>query len=168
MNPGIAIRFAGPEDISIIGFLAQEIWPLTYKEILSEDQLQYMMDRIYSPESLMNQMLGQKHIFLIIEEDEEPIGFASYSLIDEQGIYKLHKIYVLPNQQGKGLGKLIIDFIVADIAPSGAIALQLNVNRYNKARFFYEKIGFVVIREEDIDIGNNYFMNDYVMELKLI
>jgi len=168
MIPGIAIRFAGPEDITIIGFLAQEIWPLTYKEILSEDQLQYMMDRIYSPASLMNQMLEQKHTFLIIEEDEEPIGFASYSIIDEHGIYKLHKIYVLPGQQGKGLGKLIINFIVADITPSGATALHLNVNRYNKAKSFYEKIGFVVIREEDIDIGNNYFMNDYIMELKLI
>jgi ribosomal protein S18 acetylase RimI-like enzyme len=43
----------------------------------------------------------------------------------------------------------------------------VNVNRHNKALHFYEKYGFKIIREEDIDIGEGYFMNDYVMELKL-
>ncbi len=53
------------------------------------------------------------------------------------------------------------------LQPLGGTALQLNVNRSNKARFFYEKLGFNVVREEDIDIGNNYFMNDFVMEKKV-
>jgi ribosomal protein S18 acetylase RimI-like enzyme len=167
MPTDIAIRFAGTDDINIIGFLAQQIWPSTYKKILSEEQLNYMMNLFYSPGSLQEQMIDKKHSFLIVEENEEPIGFASYSTIDEPGIYKIHKIYVLPDQQGKGLGKLVINFIIDNIKESGARALQLNVNRYNKAKFFYEKLGFEVIREEDVDIGNNYFMNDYVMEKKL-
>ena len=167
MPTDIAIRFAGTDDINIIGFLAQQIWPSTYKKILSEEQLNYMMNLFYSPGSLQEQMIDKKHSILIVEENEEPIGFASYSTIDEPGIYKIHKIYVLPDQQGKGLGKLVINFIIDNIKESGARALQLNVNRYNKAKFFYEKLGFEVIREEDVDIGNNYFMNDYVMEKKL-
>jgi GNAT superfamily N-acetyltransferase len=76
-------------------------------------------------------------------------------------------LYVLTGRQGKGLGKTILDFIRAEILPQGARVLQLNVNRHNTARQFYEKMGFSVIREEDIDIGSNYFMNDYVMELPL-
>jgi len=167
MNTNITIRFAGAEDINIIGFLAQEIWPPTYREILSEDQLNYMMDLIYSPASLKNQILEKKHTFIIIEEVEMPVGFASYSITNQQDIYKLHKIYVMSNQQGKGLGKFIIDFIAGNIQQQGALALQLNVNRHNKARYFYEKIGFKIISEEDIDIGNNYFMNDYIMEMKI-
>jgi diamine N-acetyltransferase len=126
-----------------------------------------MMDLFYSPSALKKQMFEQGHIFLIIEDADEPVGFASYSQIDDNGIYKLHKIYVLPNQQGKGLGKAIIDFIIDDIRPKDATALQLNVNRHNKAKDFYERLSFTVIREEDIDIGNNYFMNDYVMEKKI-
>ncbi|HTQ27291.1 MAG TPA: GNAT family N-acetyltransferase, partial [Puia sp.] len=114
--------------------------------------------------SLLKQMKEQAHDFLIVEEEEEPIGFASYSATDQPGIFKLHKIYVLPGRQGKGLGKLIVDFIVEQIKTREATALQLNVNRFNKARSFYEKLGFRVIREEDIDIGQHYFMNDYVME----
>jgi diamine N-acetyltransferase len=167
MESAISIRFAGPEDIPAIGFLAQQIWPDTYSGILSAEQLEYMMQLFYSPVSLMKQMHEEQHHFLIIESDEEPVGFASYSATEKSGIYKLHKIYVLPDQQGRGLGKLIIDFILDQIQPRGAASLQLNVNRFNKARIFYEKLGFRVLREEDIDIGNNYFMNDYVMEMSM-
>ena len=167
MNADTTIRFANHEDIDTIISLAHQIWPATYREILSADQLSYMMNMIYSPASLRNQIIEKKHSFIIVEENKSPIGFASYSLTDQPGIYKLHKIYVSPNQQGKGLGKYIIDSITEKIRPQGAVALHLNVNRNNKAKFFYEKLGFRVIKEEDIDIGNNYFMNDYIMELKL-
>lgn len=167
MASDLSIRFANINDINTIGFLAQQIWPDTYKDILSGQQLAYMMNLFYNPAPLKDQMTNQKHVFVLIEDENNPVGFASYSLIKEPGIYKLHKIYVLPSQQGKGLGKTIIDFILNDIRPKGAAALQLNVNRNNKAKTFYERLGFTVIKEEDIDIGNHFFMNDYVMEKDL-
>ncbi|HMH24212.1 MAG TPA: GNAT family N-acetyltransferase [Puia sp.] len=165
MDPELSIRFADQDDINTIGFLAQQIWPLTYGDFISAEQLRYMLNRFYSPPSLRQQM--RTHKFLILEQEEESIGFASWSPSDELSVYKLHKLYVLPGRQGKGLGKAMLEFITGDIVPQGAKLLQLNVNRYNKAKQFYEKMGFSVIREEDIDIGNNYFMNDYVMELPL-
>jgi ribosomal protein S18 acetylase RimI-like enzyme len=167
MYSSLSIRSAGIEDVKTIGFLAHTIWPATYKEILSSGQLDYMMKLIYSTASLSRQILELKHSFLILEDDEAPVGFASYSSLSDQNLYKLHKIYVLPNLQGRGLGKLMIDYIVEKIRSCGAVALQLNVNRYNQARRFYEKLGFRVIREEDIDIGQGFFMNDYVMELQV-
>ncbi len=160
----LSIRFAGIDDINSIGFLAEQIWPNAYKDILSKQQLNYMLNLFYSPSSLKNQMLKEKHIFILIEDEETPIGFASYSVTKEMHVFKLHKIYVLPNQQGKGLGKTIVDFIVNEIKQKNARVLQLNVNRNNKAKSFYERLGFNVIKEEDIDIGEGYFMNDYVME----
>ena len=167
MNSTLSLRFADIHDINTIGFLAQQIWPSTYKNILPAEQIEYMMDLFYSPASLKKQMKEDKHAFILIEDEEGSLGFASYSKISATGIYKLHKIYVLPALQGKGIGKAMIDFIATNIKPLGATALQLNVNRHNKARSFYERLGFTVIQEEDIDIGNNYFMNDYVMEKKL-
>jgi len=167
MDIEVSIRFAEPEDINTIGYLAQQIWPKTYGEILTPEQMRYMLQLFYSPLSLRHQMLEDKQQFLLVEEEEEPIGFASWGASAEAGVYKLHKLYVLPGRQGKGLGKTILDFIYEDIRPLGARALRLNVNRYNKARQFYEKMGFSVIREEDVDIGNNYFMNDFVMEKQM-
>jgi ribosomal protein S18 acetylase RimI-like enzyme len=168
MNDELVIRSADIDDIATIGYLAQQIWPGTYGAILSSEQLQYMMDLIYSPDSLQQQMVKHKHIFLLAELEEEPVGFASYSPLKEAGVYKLHKLYVHPKTQGKGLGKALVDFIIEQLPTPGATSLLLNVNRHNKAKQFYEKLGFEVIREENVDIGHDYFMNDYVMEKKLL
>ena len=104
--------------------------------------------------------------FIFIYDDEEPVGFASYQEI-KPFTWKLHKIYVLISQQGKGTGKFMIDHILKEIQQQGAISLQLQVNRDNKAKSFYEKLGFMVIETIKLDIGNGFFMNDYVMEKKL-
>jgi ribosomal protein S18 acetylase RimI-like enzyme len=79
----------------------------------------------------------------------------------------LHKLYVLPGQQGKGSGKFMMDHILNEIKKEGATAIQLQVKRDNKARFFYEKLGFYISKEIDLDIGNGYLMSDYIMEKKL-
>jgi diamine N-acetyltransferase len=177
MDSTLSIRFADLEDINTIGFLAQQIWPKTYQEILTPDRLSYMLNLFYSPVSLRRQMAEDKHSFLVAEEDEEPMGFASWSEIAGSGVvgsdavgtgvFKLHKLYVLPGRQGKGLGKAILEFILEDIRSQGATVLRLNVNRHNKARQFYEKMGFSVTGEEDVDIGNGHFMDDYIMELPI-
>jgi ribosomal protein S18 acetylase RimI-like enzyme len=159
----IHIRFATVDEVKTIEQLAREIWPGTYGHILPPEQLEYMLKLIYSPASLQNQMQQQHHTFIIVELDNEPVAFASWSEI-EKGVCKLHKLYVHQRTQGKGIGKTLIDFIDGHLQAQNIRALRLNVNRHNKARFFYEKLGFAVIGEEDIDIGNNYFMNDYIME----
>jgi GNAT superfamily N-acetyltransferase len=167
MPSAVSIRFATSEDIPVIGWLAQQIWPLTYMDILSELQLQYMMHKFYHPASLLSQMQDLHHQFLILEEEGEPLGFASFSETDNADTWKLHKIYVLPGSQGKGLGKLLIDFVMDQAKESGVRKLRLNVNRYNKARVFYERLGFRIVGEEDIDIGENFFMNDFIMEAEV-
>ncbi len=163
----ISIKPAAINDLDIISELAYEIWPFAYGKILSEKQLKYMLQKFYSLSSLLDQFTILKHQFIIAFDNETPIGFASYSPHeDEPSIFHLNKIYVLPNQQGKNIGKQMLDYVIAEIKISGATSLQLNVNRNNTALNFYQKQGFQIIREEDIDIGEGYFMNDYVMELK--
>jgi ribosomal protein S18 acetylase RimI-like enzyme len=161
----MTIRKATVADIPLIREMAFNIWPETYGSILSKDQLDYMLELIYSDKALQEQM-DQNHEFILVNDGNDVVGFASYSLIAPQ-VYKLHKIYVLPSQQGKGTGRFIIDEVIKKIKPKGATALQLNVNRFNNAKIFYEKLGFAVIHEEDIDIGNGYFMNDYMMEKRI-
>jgi diamine N-acetyltransferase len=153
-------------DINTIGYLAQQIWPETYGKILSAEQLTYMLDLFYNPTALSRQMQEDKHQFIIVEqgeEEEEAIGFAAWGPV-QPGIAKLHKLYVMPAGQGKGLGRLMLDFIYSALREEGVSRLRLNVNRHNKAQGFYEKLGFAVIGEEDIDIGHGYYMNDFIME----
>lgn len=165
MDSVIKIRRAVETDISTIHKMAHAIWPPTFGDILSADQISYMLNLIYSEASLQSQ-LQEGHIFLLAEEGNTPIAYADYSLL-KNGIYKLNKIYILPSHQGKGIGRLLIEYIIQSIQKENATSLLLNVNRHNKAKGMYERLGFKVISEEDIDIGSGYFMNDYIMEKKL-
>jgi diamine N-acetyltransferase len=161
----IIVKKVGKEALPEIQNLANIIWPATYSEIVSPQQVDYMMELIYSKSSLQKQ-IEKGDQFIIAYDDDKALAFASYSAKENNAaVYKLHKIYILPNQQGKGIGKTLINYIIQDIAPA-ATSLQLNVNRQNKALQFYQRIGFKIIAEEDIDIGNGYYMNDYVMEMR--
>jgi RsiW-degrading membrane proteinase PrsW (M82 family)/ribosomal protein S18 acetylase RimI-like enzyme len=162
---GLTLRRAYASDVPLIRNLSQRIWPQTYSTIISPQQLDYMMNLMYSENALLGQM-KENHEFIIVHDHQDAVGFASFSMI-EPGVYKLHKIYLLPETQGKGMGKFVIDQLIKAIKSRGGNKLRLNVNRNNKAKDFYEKIGFKILHEEDIDIGSGYFMNDYVMEKEL-
>jgi ribosomal protein S18 acetylase RimI-like enzyme len=124
-----------------------------------------MMNLIYSQHALEQQM-ASGHRFIIVYNAAIPVGFASFNEVEPM-VYKLQKIYMLPNQQGRGTGRFTIQQVIADIQPRGAAVLRLNVNRHNTAKGFYEKLGFKVVAEQNIDIGSGYFMDDYVMEKTL-
>ncbi|MGI8951778.1 MAG: GNAT family N-acetyltransferase [Chitinophagaceae bacterium] len=165
-NKNIIIKKATVKNISIIQQIVYKTWPVAYEKILSDAQLKYMLQLIYSTDALQKQ-LNEGQQFYIAELENQSIGFAAFGFYDEPSIYKLHKLYVLPETQGTGIGKMLLEFIINEVKKLNATSLILNVNRNNKAKIFYEKNGFKIIKEEDIDIGNGYFMNDYVMEIKL-
>ncbi len=152
-------------DCSIIRDLAFQIWEPTYGSILSPEQLDYMFDWMYSIPSLENQMRAGHVFFIAYDENNQPSGYMSIEK-EQEDRYHLQKIYVLPFLQGKGLGRILIEKVTGylrELYPEGPLSLALNVNRQNKARYFYEKNGFVIESEGDFDIGNGYFMNDYIM-----
>ncbi len=167
MEEELIIRPADLDDINLIGYLAQQVWPVAYKEILSPEQLDYMMKMFYSPGSLKKQMTVNHHQFLIAEHNGDPAGFASFSQQEDPDIYKLHKLYVLPGSHKMGIGKALLESVMDAVKAVEGKKLRLNVNRNNPAKQFYEKQGFNILGEEDINIGEDYYMNDYIMEIKI-
>ncbi|HJT73298.1 MAG TPA: GNAT family N-acetyltransferase [Chitinophaga sp.] len=161
------IQEASVKDIPTIQQLAEQIWRPTYKSILTPEQVEYMMNMMYSTESLTSQLTKQKHHYLILYNIDAPIGYASYAYLEAPGIYKLHKIYLHQDYQGKGIGKLLISTVIDKVTAAQGTILELDVNRDNKAKLFYEKQGFSVYKEKDTNIGNGYWMNDYVMRKPL-
>ena len=151
--------------LPIVKDLAYAIWPFAYREILSAGQLNYMLDNFYSIENLENQM-DKGQVFELLFEDSNVVGFVAYELnCNETGLLKIHKIYLLPETQGKGFGKFMIDELIKIAKSNQQKGVFLNVNKYNNAQFFYEKLGFTITKDEVIDIGNDYVMDDYVMNL---
>jgi len=102
-----------------------------------------------------------------LESESRCCAYAAYGPRKENPqIFKLHKIYILPECQGKGYGVQLIDEVKRRLIAQKITILDLNVNRYNKAKNFYEKLGFKVVDEEDVPIGP-YWMNDFVMRLMI-
>ena len=161
------IRTATVNDVETIRQIADKTWWVTYGPILEAEQISFMLNEIYSADKIYNQIENNLQTYLLLLEDGEPVAFAGYSPRDENAdIYKLHKLYCLPATQGKGYGKILINEVAQKTTEAGKHVLELNVNRYNNAKSFYEKMGFTVAYEEDIAIGP-YWMNDYVMRKEL-
>jgi diamine N-acetyltransferase len=161
----ISIREASSIDFPIIQDIAYNTCPKTYGPILSKAQLEYMLDKFYSLDYLQANVAANQDFF-IIEENTIPLGFLGIQhQYNEEWVTKIHKIYILPNNQGKGIGKLAIDFAENLALENCSKILLLNVNKFNKAIDFYRKIGFEVTDEVVIEIGNGYVMDDYVMEI---
>jgi len=163
----IEIRRATKEELIIIQHIGYKAYWATYHKILGDKQVEYMLEKFYNLKALKEQV-EKGLIFLLCKNNHKDLAFASYSLNNANSkIYHLQKLYVLPEAQGKGLGKLLIKTVIENCKTKGGQLLQLNVNRYNDARKFYEKIGFVAKNSVDIPIGGGYFMNDYIMELDI-
>ncbi|MDN3581741.1 GNAT family N-acetyltransferase [Mucilaginibacter flavus] len=161
------IRTATVNDVDAILSIADTTWWVAYSPILEREQIEFMLNEIYSADKIGKQVTENQQTYLLLEEEGEPVAFAAYSPRGENAdIFKLHKLYCLPKTQGKGYGKILINEVAQKTKDAGKQVLELNVNRYNKAKSFYEKMGFAVAYEEDIAIGP-YWMNDYVMRKEL-
>ncbi|MCH5598355.1 GNAT family N-acetyltransferase [Niabella ginsengisoli] len=162
----IYIRQAFITDLPIIKSLALSIWPETYSSILSAQQIEYMLELFYSNNALTNDFNKTGYHFFIINIDEVDSGYAGVEAKDNY-TWHLHKIYLSQKFHGKGLGKVLIRYVENFAKEHGASFLTLNVNRYNKSLHFYKACGYTILKEENIDIGNGFFMNDYVMKKEL-
>lgn len=161
------IRQATTADALAIQTVAKPIWFHTYLQLLTEDHVSYMFNERYAVTEIARQMEQGEQTYLLLFEGDDLLAFSSYGPREEDPlVYKLHKLYCLPATQGKGYGKALINEVFKQVAALGINSLELNVHRQNKARNFYEKMGFTIAYQEDIPIGP-YWMNDHVMRKEL-
>lgn len=157
---------ADEKDILSIRNLALVTFPATYSSIISAEQIDFMMDMMYS-ETVLRRELEGGVTFLMLLADETPAGFVSFGKQDNEGLFHLHKIYLLPDFQGLGYGREMFLKAEHEMSAQGAKAFELNVNRHNKALDFYKKMGMSIDRSGDFDIGGGFYMNDYIMRKEL-
>ena len=178
----IQITPAGLTDRDFIRSVSERTWPSTYGHIISQAQIDFMLDWMYSNDSLEKQMnTGCEFYIASIKKENEQwdaVGFCSVSLEEEEEeenngtkkvegakSHKLNKLYVLPAAQGSGAGKALLNKSIEVAKASGSSSLFLQVNKQNDAYTFYLKHGFIKEAEFKFDIGNGFFMDDYVMRL---
>ncbi len=164
---GISIRQATEDDAKLINGMAKVVFPATYGSTLSPSQLDYMLDWMYSVPNILQQM-EEGHLYFLATDT----GYIGYASVQQEGadLFHLRKIYVMPEQQGRGIGKLLFNEVVAyikSVHPEPCV-MELNVNRNNNAVGFYQKLGMKIDRQGDFYIGKGFYMNDYIMKLNII
>lgn len=179
--------------------MADVVFRSTYADILCPGQMDYMMDWMYSEQSLLMQIAAPGKVFLVAwspagpeqgngasagtasetgqsegndvlasSEGSVPAGYVSYeyedTLPDGRRQYHLQKLYVMPEFQGRGLGRQLFRTVLDNLesANPGGFRMELNVNRNNPAVTFYEHLGLTRDRQGDFPIGKGWFMNDYI------
>jgi ribosomal protein S18 acetylase RimI-like enzyme len=169
----IKITLAGLSNRALIRSISERTWPSTYGHIISQEQIDFMLDWMYSDDSLANQMNTVCKFYIASIKNEnsnwDEIGFCSVSPDDEKvegpKSHKLNKLYVLPAAQGTGAGKALLHQAIEVAKAAGSSSIFLQVNKHNNAYTFYLKHGFEKEAEFKFDIGNGFFMDDYVMRL---
>jgi GNAT superfamily N-acetyltransferase len=151
------------EDIDRIAKLAHKIWNEHYPPIIGQIQVDYMLLKFYSNHSLLEQMENGQ-IFYLLNESGRDIGFAAVSWLNNK-IWFLNKLYVDSSYQKQSFGHKMLAFLLEKHKMEG---LKLQVNRMNyKAINFYFKNGFVIESLLDLNIGEGFQMNDFVMTLQI-
>lgn len=157
---------ATEKDIPLIQDLARRSWEKAYAEILSKEQMEYMLAEMYSETEIISHLQNSDyHYYLILDEITNSYeGFIGYQHNYELQTTKLHRIYLVPESKGKGMGKGALKFLNEKVSENNNNRIILNVNKYNEARKFYESQGYKVYGEGVFDIGNGFVMDDYLME----
>ena len=154
-------------DIPTLQQLAHTIWHSHYPGIISVEQIEYMLEMMYSANVIHNEITSG-HNWILLKLELQPIGLASYHLEKEKERVKLNKLYVLPVYHGKGFGQKALGFIKEKSKELDAKILCLRVNKKNtKAIDAYLKSGFIKDYEDIAHIGNGYVMDDFIMSINL-
>lgn len=165
------IRIATLDDIHAIQQIAYKTWPSVYGNIISAEQINYMLELMYSNDSLVQQ-LAKGHQFYLFETDQlnslekQIVGFASISK-ESEGVFKLNKLYVIPTAQKTGAGKALLSAVKDYAVKHRGIQLILQVNKQNPAIEFYKRQGLTILSENVFELERGFVMDDYIMGVSL-
>ena len=155
------------ENIPLIKEIAEKSWRKHYPGILSNEQIEYMLEQMYSETELKNHFENPNYHYYLLSDDENFLGIMGFENHYQKDTTKLHRIYLLEEAKGKGVGKFAINFLKNQAKESGDQKIILAVNKQNSSYHFYTSQGFKIYEEGVFEIGNGYVMDDYLMEFYL-
>lgn len=152
------------EQLAEIAALAGVIWRAVYPVIISNEQIEYMLARMYSLPTLFDETRVRNIRFYRLLVEEQTAGFASVGPTTAREVWKLHKLYLRPELHGRGLGRLLLQHCETETQRLGACRLILSVNKRNAlALAMYQKNGFAITDSVVTDIGGGFVMDDFIM-----
>ena len=172
--PAILVEPVSATEVVALSHLAGEIWRECYAELLGAAQIDYMLDWMYAPDHLRDEIEHQdiNYYWLRLPEGSgqaapQPCGFLAFGLGESEDEIFLHKLYVHLDQRGRGVGAAAMAWLKkqGDGGVGGRFSkIRLRVNRGNHPAIrAYRRAGFEIVAEVCSDIGGGFVMDDFVM-----
>mgnify|MGYP000846734198 FL=1 len=162
------LKKAAITDVELIQTMAQEVFPYTYKNMLTEKQIKYMMEMMYSNEVLQKKIKTQSESYYIASKENTPCGYLSFERLESDYFY-IQKIYILPKYQGAQCGSFLfksaMEIFRNECNSTFKVGLNMNKDNVNALKF-YQKQGMNIIGSRKHPIGNGYYMDDYILEIE--
>lgn len=156
-----------PEALVRVRNITDVIWPETFKDILSPEQIRYMMQMMYAPEVMAKELVDGFHFDMVLADGRDA-GYVVYSAYGDDGTAKLHKVYLLKEFHHQGIGQKMLEYACSRCREQGFTSVLLAVNKQNlPAQKAYLRHGFVMEKAVKCDIGHGFFMDDYLMRKAL-
>ena len=164
-DAAISIRAANEGDIPVLRALADRIWNECYPDMITFEQIRYMLGWMYAPERIAEEM--RRGVRWAIVEAAEPVGYLAHER-DADGVVHLHKLYLDRALQGRGIGQVMLQHVEREARREGARSIELRANKGNaRALAAYARAGFRIERSLVADIGGGFVMDDHVLRLDL-
>lgn len=149
-------------EISLVDQLAKEIWTEKYKNIITQAQIDYMLEKFQSPQAIST-AIETGMLYFLFQDKKSPIGYFAIKIEPNETLF-LSKLYLKKESRGTGLGRVGINWIFQFAQKNNLKKVSLTVKKDNSSLIFYEKIGFKIKDSVVTDIGNNFVMDDHIME----
>lgn len=158
------IRPIDPNEIEVVANLARRIWYACYTEMISAEQIEYMLEMMYSVDVIKREIDKEDVHYDVLVLDGSIIGYTAYGPAEDDGDLMLHKLYIDPDYQRDGHGGQSLRHVEDFARSNGYKRVVLRVNRTNTRGVpAYKKNGYEILRTDVADIGGGYVMDDYVM-----
>ncbi len=162
----MATQFVAVKDddqIEALAALADSIWHEYWPDIISPEQTDYMVEKFQSKDAIIDQLANKNYEYYFINNGTENVGFVGLQPDDEKLF--LSKLYLTKDNRGKGYSSEAFNFLEGICRDRDLDAIWLTVNKHNRQAIDVYKVkGFETVRKQTTDIGEGFFMDDFVME----
>lgn len=150
--------------ISEMSSMAAAIVREHFDPLIGKAQNDYMISLFQTEEAIAEQ-LENGYRYFFVRNGGRNAGFTAF-YPRNRAMY-ISKFYLYKEERGKGYAHNMLEFVKEEARKLGLGSIELNVNKHNSACKAYEALGFSIIRSEKNDIGNGFFMDDYVYGLDI-
>lgn len=157
------LRGMTPADIPALSRLAGDAFVAKFGHLYSADNLRMFLDDVLSETAIAGDFADPGQVYRLAEANGELLGFAKIGLKPCRADHargaramELKQLYTAATATGRGIGSLLMDWAMAELAARGADEVQLSVYAENfGAHRFYRRYGFEKVADITFTVGNH-------------